>query len=616
MSTSITEANDQTVYRAGSTANDGAKHRIRRAQPDLEFTAVAHSGAVVWDDGAANGMFLIPLGAPDDSIAIYIPENKTQNVTISATDGVNTVSYSLTTFGTIPLQPQVNFESELDQETKMKFARDRTRYFREDGSEEQAWTLAFDAREQDAKAELLAFWRAHRKVVPFWIIDTENDTMNKVWFVAPYKWVTAGGNRFNMIVAVRGVFSDLEAYEADVIDPGEPPVGGDSVLYEGESVEFEANTVVHLSAGEPDLEAPTAPSGVVQTSNSTSSFTFDWTPGTDNVGITGSRYRLDGGAPVNMGATKPFTVSGLLPNDSWSLEVQHYDAAGNSSAWSTAITASTDPLVFDDAAFNMAGAIIAGYAQPVRSSYSGFAYRVTIGGTPTDITYANVPATAANDYPITHVYDVSGNAINLTVIGGTPTLSLDAHGRPGIHLPAGATIGNLSYNGWNGSAHMNIFIAGKLNNGAGSGYLLCDASTGRYIYKAKGAANRQTQVAMWFGAESSYNQTARHNHFSDHIRYEGGAGSDAARLRMKEDGFEHTRDASSGAVETSLSNSTGFAINGTTAGAAGVGDMWLYGFALLPSSVSDAAALAVEAFHNQLLAVDEVQEPQRLRPIR
>lgn len=215
MSSSITEANAITTYRAGSLAPSTALSRIRGASPNPVFTAVGHSGTTTWSDGGAGGVF--DLSGSDNSVAAYTPANKTQSIVISATDGVNTKTYSLSVFATIPVYPQFGYEQELDVETKVKMARDRTRYFREDGEVEVSWVFAWSEREKDQYLELMRFWRDHRKVTQFYLVDTEGDLLNKVWFNSSFKAIASGANRWALSAAFKGILEDVDASSAEPI---------------------------------------------------------------------------------------------------------------------------------------------------------------------------------------------------------------------------------------------------------------------------------------------------------------------------------------------------------------------------------------------------------------
>lgn len=95
----------------------------------------------------------------------------------------------------------------------------------------------------------------------------------------------------------------------------------------------------------PDTEPPTAPSGLTVTGKTSNSVNLSWTASTDNVSVTGYEVYVNGAsAPstTTTGATTA-TVSGLVPNTSYSFTVKARDASGNVSPASAAVSATTDP---------------------------------------------------------------------------------------------------------------------------------------------------------------------------------------------------------------------------------------------------------------------------------
>ena len=89
-----------------------------------------------------------------------------------------------------------------------------------------------------------------------------------------------------------------------------------------------------------DTTAPSAPSGLTATAISTSQINLTWVASTDNVGVTGYRvYR--NGAQVGTSATLSYSDTGLVPSTIYSYTVAAYDAAGNLSGQSAAVSAST-----------------------------------------------------------------------------------------------------------------------------------------------------------------------------------------------------------------------------------------------------------------------------------
>ncbi len=91
-----------------------------------------------------------------------------------------------------------------------------------------------------------------------------------------------------------------------------------------------------------DNQAPTAPSNLVSTNQTTNSISLSWGASTDNVGVTG--YDIYQGntlvGSVN-GTTTTFTLSNLTINTSYSFTVKAKDAANNISGASNQLTIST-----------------------------------------------------------------------------------------------------------------------------------------------------------------------------------------------------------------------------------------------------------------------------------
>jgi chitodextrinase len=90
----------------------------------------------------------------------------------------------------------------------------------------------------------------------------------------------------------------------------------------------------------PDTQPPTPPTALLSTSSTQSSVSITWTPSTDNVGVTG--YELfRNGTSVGTTTGTSYTVAGLLCGASYTLGVEAFDAAGNSSPRSS-LTAATN----------------------------------------------------------------------------------------------------------------------------------------------------------------------------------------------------------------------------------------------------------------------------------
>lgn len=89
-----------------------------------------------------------------------------------------------------------------------------------------------------------------------------------------------------------------------------------------------------------DTQAPTAPTNLASTAQTTSSITLSWAASTDNVGVTG--YDVYNGTALATSVTgTTATISGLAADTSYTFTVKAKDAAGNGSAASNAVTVKT-----------------------------------------------------------------------------------------------------------------------------------------------------------------------------------------------------------------------------------------------------------------------------------
>ncbi|SDX04435.1 Calcineurin-like phosphoesterase [Amycolatopsis xylanica] len=94
--------------------------------------------------------------------------------------------------------------------------------------------------------------------------------------------------------------------------------------------------------GGDDTQPPSAPTGLAATATTTDSITLGWTASSDNVGVTDYEVLRDG-AVVGTSATTAYTDTGLASGVEFGYTVRARDAAGNVSAASAALSASTKP---------------------------------------------------------------------------------------------------------------------------------------------------------------------------------------------------------------------------------------------------------------------------------
>lgn len=104
----------------------------------------------------------------------------------------------------------------------------------------------------------------------------------------------------------------------------------------GQSLSSSAKTL----AAPADVVAPTIPTGLTVTDTTTSTVSFSWIASTDNVGVTGYRiYR--GGNQIATTSVTSFTNNNLAPSTTYAYQASAYDAAGNISAQSSVVNATT-----------------------------------------------------------------------------------------------------------------------------------------------------------------------------------------------------------------------------------------------------------------------------------
>jgi len=104
-----------------------------------------------------------------------------------------------------------------------------------------------------------------------------------------------------------------------------------------------SNTVNVTTTNVIDVDAPTVPTSLVVSNETSSTLDLAWTASTDNVGVTGYDVYVDGVFDGTTSATI-ITITGLSPTTTYSLTVLAKDAANNSSAQSTPVNGTTTAL--------------------------------------------------------------------------------------------------------------------------------------------------------------------------------------------------------------------------------------------------------------------------------
>jgi chitodextrinase len=103
------------------------------------------------------------------------------------------------------------------------------------------------------------------------------------------------------------------------------------------------------TVGTADITAPTAPTNVTATPVSPTSVNLSWTAATDDVGVTAYTVFRDGVQIATLGAVTSYSDTGALPATAQTYTVRAADAAGNTSAASAPVSATTaGTVLFSD----------------------------------------------------------------------------------------------------------------------------------------------------------------------------------------------------------------------------------------------------------------------------
>jgi chitodextrinase len=106
---------------------------------------------------------------------------------------------------------------------------------------------------------------------------------------------------------------------------------------------------VTYSPSSADTTAPTTPTSLTASAFSSTQINLSWTASTDAVGVTGYRiYR--GGTQIGTATTNTYSNTGLTASTAYSYTVAAYDAAGNASAQTSGVSATTQSVVSDTTA--------------------------------------------------------------------------------------------------------------------------------------------------------------------------------------------------------------------------------------------------------------------------
>lgn len=184
-----------------------------------------------------------------------------------------------------------------------------------------------------------------------------------------------------------------------------------------------------------DTEAPTVPTNVMVSNETTFSLDVSWTASTDNVGVTSYDVYVDGNLETSVASTST-TISSLNSNTTYAIRVAARDLADNVSAQSTAVngttlqdtqapTAPTNVMIGSETESSFIVSWTASTDNTGVVSYEVFLDGNSAGTTNSGTTFTPSGLTASTTYSVTvKAKDAAGNeSAASTPVNGTTTIS-------------------------------------------------------------------------------------------------------------------------------------------------------------------------------------------------
>jgi chitodextrinase len=178
-------------------------------------------------------------------------------------------------------------------------------------------------------------------------LDGEGRNKDSITFVGDsepiYIWnntgaYTIGASQYSTPLAGQDVVADYVVAGRDYITsakPGYTKFPYPHPLRSGTSVILPPPPVIN-----PDTSSPSVPTNLVASAVSSSQINLTWSPSTDNTGVTGYKvYR--NGIQIASPLTSSYSNTGLTASTQYTYTVSAYDAAGNTSAQSSSVSATT-----------------------------------------------------------------------------------------------------------------------------------------------------------------------------------------------------------------------------------------------------------------------------------
>ena len=203
---------------------------------------------------------------------------------------------------------------------------------------------------------------------------------------------------------------------------------------------------VNIGAAVADTQAPTAPSSLASSNVAQTTLTLSWTASTDNVGVTGYDV-YQGATKLTTVTTTSYNVTGLTANTAYTFSVKAKDAAGNISAASNTVNATTTAITISCSStitsFPYSESFESGIGAWTQDSSDNFDWTRDASGTPS--TSTGPSAASAGTY---YMYTESSNPNypTKTAIFNSPCFDLSSVSSPKIKFKYhmyGSSMGTL-----------------------------------------------------------------------------------------------------------------------------------------------------------------------------
>jgi PQQ-dependent dehydrogenase (s-GDH family) len=276
----------------------------------------------------------------------------------------------------------------------------------------------------------------------------------------------------------------------------------------------------------PDIQAPSAPSGLAAVNVTASALTLNWTASTDNVGVTGYDIYQNGtkinAVPV---AATTYDVTGLIQASSYSFFVRALDGAGNVSANSNTINVATPDTQAPSAPSNLVSSNLLATAVTISwtastdnigvTGYDVYRNGIKINPSLVSVTTYSVtgltPSTAYSFY--IQAKDAAGNISgNSNTLNITTPASTTCSGTGSINFQkwnsiSGTSITNLTSNANypNTPTTSGTLSSFEIPTSGGDNYgmkvygYICPPTTGSYIFWIAGDDNSE----LWLSTTSN-----------------------------------------------------------------------------------------------------------------